>query len=150
MPLATSHEVQPTAWLSWEPSDLSELGLDSPPGLLQNTTWRVFLGQFTYIVYCAFIVYSCLLTGFNSFPFIQSNIQFNCFCFNQLQFLNKIVRLFYYFSIIAQFLSILILEMYSEYFDPVKELTKSQQTLKQKRTCLLPFQHRFFKGLLPP
>jgi hypothetical protein len=44
-------------WLPEEPSDLSGLDADSPPWLCAILPFRVFLGRFTYIIQCAFIVY---------------------------------------------------------------------------------------------
>jgi hypothetical protein len=100
MPLATSHEVKPPVWLSWEPSNLSWLDLDSPPWLAAKFPLRVFLEWFTYIVYCAFAVYCCIPTRCDSLPFVQSNILFKYFVSINFHFWSI---LFNYWSIIVQY-----------------------------------------------
>jgi hypothetical protein len=55
--VSSAYEALPHIWLSQEPSDLSVLNSDSPPWSYAVSPLRAFLGQFTYIVHCAFIVY---------------------------------------------------------------------------------------------
>ncbi len=82
-------------WLSSEPSDLSGLDPDSPYWLFAKSPLRVFLGRFTYILYCAVIVYFCIPTWCNIFLLVLSNIPFDA-CF-QLTFKlwNIIVQLLF-------------------------------------------------------
>jgi hypothetical protein len=70
-----------TIWSEWTQSR------HSPLACCKKKPLRVFLGQFMYIVYWTFIVYSCIPNQFNSFPSVQM------LCFNQLQFVSNIVSL---------------------------------------------------------
>jgi hypothetical protein len=115
VPFAASHKVQPPIR---EPSDLSGLDLDGPPWLAVKSSSSVFLGQLTNIINCAFIVYSAfwLISVFFSLfgQIFQSKSLF------QLTF-SSTALFDYYPIIIWSLFSILILEMYSRYIDPLKK-----------------------------
>jgi hypothetical protein len=79
-----------------------------------------FLGQLTYIIYCAFIVYSAFRHASVFVSFVQSNLQFKMFVFSYLSVGQFCQPLFDYYPIIVRLVfSILIQEMYFRYFDLV-------------------------------
>jgi hypothetical protein len=63
---SASHLTVPrTIWSEWTRSGLSPLACCISP------TLRVFVGQFTYIIYCAFIIHFCIPMRFSSFSFFS-------------------------------------------------------------------------------
>ncbi len=101
-----------------------------------------------YIIYCALVLY--FESGLDSvfFSLFIQIIQFK----GLFQF-NNIIQLFSnkWLIVVWLFFSILILEMYSRYFDPNNDNYRpSQGKLYKYEIDLLLFKHRVFEGLLPP
>jgi hypothetical protein len=155
-PLATSHDVQLTAWPSREPFDLNGLESDGPPwaSLVLSAFGCLSWGPATCLILprailtgwtqsrqssfaCSTILLECLYRTVNvyyllciccifcitaCFSFLSLFGQiFQSKCLFQLSF-NSIVQSLEYYLIIVQLLFfILILEMCSRYFDPIKK-----------------------------
>jgi hypothetical protein len=103
--LAVSLEILPPAWLFQEPADLSGLYQSSPPCPAVKFPLSVSLGRLAYVIYWVFhCIYQSTFNSNTSFSKIQfSSNSAIIFCIN--------IRLLY---------RILILKMFSRYFDPVE------------------------------
>ncbi len=122
---------RPVSCLSQEPSDLSGLdadsllsGLnpDSPPLLAVKSSFSVFSGRLTNIIHWAFIVYFAFRTQSSFFSLSSQSIQFKCLFQLHFNFNCIVGSLFDYYPLTVWLLfRILILKMYSRYFDPISK-----------------------------